>query len=695
MKSKVLLSFLVLIALTASLFAKEISLSKAEKVAVNFFFEQSNQYASPVDYYDLSIRESYQVDGAYYVINFEEGWVVVAADDVMTPILGYNYTGSFVPEYEYSDNFSSFMHSFVEQVAYIRENNLSPEANITAMWQEIETMDATAPVSRGDRDLDPLLTSTWNQDNPYNMMCPEDAAGPGGHVYVGCVATAMSMIMHYWRYPLQGSGQHSYYIYPYGTQTVNYGASTYYWDGMQDNINNKFIWEIAEIGYHAAVSVDMGFSPDGSGAYSADVPYALATYFGYSPSVQYLSKSGYTTAGWESLVQGELNQGRPIYYSGRSNEGGHAFACDGYQDNSFYHFNFGWSGSGNGWYTLTDVGGYNQQQGMIRNFYPADPNYPYIATGTTELGFLAGSLTDGSGPIENYPAGMNAQWLISPQTEQDSVSKISISFIQFNTAASDVVRLYDGPTTSAPLLGEYSGSTLPGAITSTSNEVLVTFSSTGTGEGFKIEYTAMLPTYCSGTQVFDAPSGTITDGSNSFNYNNLSTCTFFIQHPEGVNYHIEFNSFNTEAVNDKLTIYNASSQLMGEYSGNLLPDPLEIPGDGVFITWGTNAFITESGWSLTYTIDGVGIEESSVYENLSVFPNPTTGELNISFDVEKAGKLQVRLTNLNGQVVVDEELGAFNGNYTNSFNLSDQAKGVYLLSIISEKGKTDRKIVLQ
>jgi hypothetical protein len=514
-------------------------------------------------------------------------------------------------------------------------------------------------------------------------------------VYVGCVATAMSMIMHYWRYPLQGSGQHSYYIYPYGTQTVNYGASTYYWDGMQDNINNKFIWEIAEIGYHAAVSVDMGFSPDGSGAYSADVPYALATYFGYSPSVQFLSKTGYTTAGWESLVQGELNQGRPIYYSGRSNEGGHAFACDGYQDNSFYHFNFGWSGSGNGWYTLTDVGGYNQQQGMIRNFYPADPNYPYIATGTTELGFLAGSLTDGSGPIEDYPAGMNAQWLISPQTEQDSVSKISISFIQFNTATSDVVRLYDGPTTSAPLLGEYSGSTLPGAITSTSNEVLVTFSSTGTGEGFKIEYTAMLPTYCSGTQVFDAPSGTITDGSNSFNYNNLSTCTFFIQHPEGVNYHIEFNSFNTEAVNDKLTIYNASSQLIGEYSGSLLPDPLEIPGDGVFITWGTNAFITESGWSLTYTIDGVGIEESSVYENLSVFPNPTTGELNISFDVEKAGKLQIRLTNLNGQVVVDEELGAFNGNYTNSFNLSDQAKGVYLLSIISEKGKTDRKIVLQ
>ncbi len=695
MKSKILLSLFVLIALTASLFAKEISLSKAEKVAVNFFFEQSNQYGSPVDYFDISIRESYQVDQAYYVINFENGWVIVAANDVMTPVLGYNLSGTLPSVDAYNENFSGFMQGFADQVGYIQQNNLEPDAEIAALWQEIENLDASATITKGDREVAPLLTSTWNQDDPYNMLCPEDAAGPGGRVYVGCVATAMSMIMHYWRYPLQGSGQHSYYIYPYGTQTVNYAASTYEWNGMQDNINNKFIWEMAQIGYHAAVGVDMGFSPEGSVAYSADVPGALASYFGYSPTMQYISKSGYTTIGWESQVQSELNQMRPIYYSGSSSEGGHAFACDGYQDDSYYHFNFGWSGSGNGFFTLTDVGGYNTYQGMIRNFFPADANYPYIATGTTDLEFLAGSFTDGSGPIEDYPTGMDAQWLIAPQTDQDSVSKISVHFVQFNTAASDMLRIYDGSTTSAPLLGEYSGTTLPDNITSTGNEVLVTFSSTGTGEGFKIEYNAMLPTYCTGTQIFDEATGTITDGSGSFYYNNLSTCTFFIQHPEGVNYHIEFAEFNTEAGKDKLTIYDASSQLIGEYSGNTLPDDLNIASDGVFITWGTNAYIRESGWSLNYTIDGVGIEEPTIYENLSVFPNPTTGELNISFDVEKAGKLQVRMTNLSGQVVIDQELGSFNGKYTNSFNLSDQAKGVYLLSIISEKGKTDRKIVLQ
>jgi hypothetical protein len=695
MKSKVLLSVFVLIALTASLFAKNIPLSTAEQVAVNFFFERSAKYGDATDYYDLNIKESYQVDQAYYVVNFEEGWVVVASDDAMVPVLGYNLNGTFPAEENQSENFSSYMSNYADQIFYIQENDVKPNSETLAMWNQYTVTDPGSLNLRGDRELAPLLTSTWNQDDPYNMLCPEDAAGPGGHVYVGCVATAMSMIMHYWRYPLQGTGTHSYYIYPYGTQSVNYGESTYEWDGMQDNINNKFIWEMAEIGYHAAVSVDMGFSPDGSGAYSADVPSALRDHFGYSSAVQYLQKQGYTNAAWNGFVYGELNAGRPIYYSGRSSEGGHAFSCDGYQDNDYFHFNFGWSGSGNGYFTLTDVGGYNQQQGMIRNFFPADVNYPYIASGLTELTYPAGSFTDGSGPIEDYPTGMDAQWLINPQTAEDSVSRINISFVQFNTASSDLVKIYDGPTTESPLIGEYSGTNIPDDISSTGNQVLITFTSTGSAEGFKIEYAGVSPTYCSGTQIITEPSGTITDGSGSFFYNNLSTCTFFIQHPEGVRYQLEFTEFNTEAGKDKLTIYDGSSQLIGEYSGNILPEPIEVVGDGVFMTWGTNAYVRESGWSLNYTIDGVDIDEQSAYENLSIYPNPSNGELNVSFDVEKSGKLQIRLINLNGQVVIDEELGSFSGKYTNSFDLSNQSKGVYLLSIVSEKGKTDKKIVLQ
>lgn len=696
MKSKLLLSVFVLITLTASLFAKNISLTSAEQVAVNFFFEKSAQYGNSINYYDLSIKESYLVDEAYYVVNFENGWVVVSADDVMTPIFGYNYTGTFPTEVSSTTNFGRYMQNYTDQVNYIKANNLTASAETISLWQNYFTNDPSQLNLRTDRDVAPLLTSTWNQDNPYNMLCPYDEDGPGDHVYVGCVATAMSMIMHYWRYPLQGIGTHSYYIYPYGTQSVNYGASTYEWNGMQDNINNKFIWEMAEIGYHAAVSVDMGFAPDGSGAYSQDVPGALKDHFGYSSTAQYLLKSSYTTTAWKNLVLAEIDGGRPIYYSGRSSEGGHAFCCDGYQGSDMFHFNFGWSGSGNGYFTLTDVGGYNQQQGMIRNFFPGDVNYPYIATGTTELNFLAGSFTDGSGPIEDYPAGMNAQWLISPQSEQDSVTRINFNFVEFNTGSrADVLTFYDGPTTASAMLGQYSGETLPADLSSTGNQVLVVFSSTSSAPGFKIEYTATVPSYCQGTQVFTEATGVINDGSGDFYYGNLATCIFMIQHPEGVRYRLDFTEFDTEETNDKLTIYDGNSQVIGVYSGSVLPDPIDIETSSIFMTWGTNAFIQNTGWEFTYVIDGVGVNEQSVFENLSVFPNPTNGELKLSFGAEKVGNLQIRLTNLSGQVVINEQLGSFNGNYTNTFDLSDQSKGVYLLSIISEKGKTDRKIVLQ
>lgn len=325
MKSKVLLSILVLFAVTASIFAKDISLSKAEQVAVNFLFQKSNQYGEAINYHDLNISESYLVDQAYYVVNFEKGWVVIAANDVMTPIIGYNFSGDFPVIDNQMESFHSWMQTYVDQVNFIRENNLITETDIVTEWNSYTTNNPTSFNLRGDRDIDPLLTNMWNQDNPYNALCPVDDAGPGGRVLVGCVATAMSMIMHYWRYPLQGSGSKSYYQYPYGTISANFGEANYEWDCMTDVIDNDYIWEIAEIGFHAGVGVNMDYGPDGSGAYSHNVPYAMINYFNYQNSTQYLEKSDYSTSGWENMIQQELNNYRPLYYSGFSSSGGHAF----------------------------------------------------------------------------------------------------------------------------------------------------------------------------------------------------------------------------------------------------------------------------------------------------------------------------------------------------------------------------------
>lgn len=694
MKSKVLLSILVIFALTASIFAKDINLSKAEQVAVNFLFEKSNQYGDAVNYYDLNIAESYLVDNAYYVVNFEKGWVVVAADDVMTPVIAYNYEGVFpVINHEFAP-FNSWMQTYVDQISFVRDNNIEAEADVVAQWKAYSTNNPSTLNMRADRDVDPLVTSTWNQDNPYNAMCPEDPAGPGGRVYVGCVSTAMSIIMHYWRYPLTGSSSHSYYLYPYGTLSANFGETDYNWDGMTDVINDKYIWEIAQIGYHGAVSVDMGFGGDGSGAYSNDVPYAYATYFNYMNSVNYVSKSNYTTSAWENMMQAELNASKPIYYSGQSTDGGHAFVCDGFQGSNYYHYNFGWSGSGNGFYTLQDINGFHSYQAMVRNIYPADAAYPYIATGEKELTTLAGSFTDGSGPVEDYPQSMSASWLINPQNDQDSVTSITLSFIEFNTYNSDKLRIYDGGDDNAELIGTYSGTDIPADITSTGNQLYITFSSVGEAAGFKVEYECQLPSWCTSSSITD-PSGTLSDGSQNFWYNNGTSCVFNLSHPEAVKYTLDFTEFSTEETNDKVKVYDgATATLLGEFSGTTIPDPIEVETNAMLIMWSTNSSVRNEGWSLNYTVDGVGVGETS-FEDLSIYPNPTTGVLNVNFNAEKQGDIQVKLVNISGQVIFNEVMTTANGQYNNSFDISDQAKGVYLLSIISEKEKIDRKIVLK
>ncbi|RLD73201.1 MAG: hypothetical protein DRI87_04565 [Bacteroidetes bacterium] len=698
MRSNILLTLFLAFALSLSVLAKDVNRAQAEKVAVNFFFERSNIFSNTVDYYDLSITEVRKVDDAYYVVNFENGWVLVAADDAMVPVLGYNYQGKFVQKELQDYNVRSYLQHFVEQIDFIRENNLTADDEVLAQWERYQNSDPETLLSfRGSRDqLGPLLTGRWNQDYPYNILCPEDNAGPGGHVYVGCVATAMSLIMHYWRYPLQGSGSFSYYQYPYGTLSFDYGEAYFDYNAMQDVIDGANPWEVAEIGYAAAVSVEMDFAPDGSGAYSQDVPYALETYFNYDNDSRYVQKSSYSDAAWINMIQGDLDLGHAIYYSGRnSDNGGHAFVCDGYNSDDYFHFNFGWGGSNNGFFTLSDVGGFYINQAMVYQIYPEDPDYPYIPDEQVVLTAPSGSFTDGSGPVDNYPSGWNGSWLIDPQTETDSIVDITLTFIQFNTASSDFVRVYDGGTTSDPLLGEFSGDELPGNITSSGNKMLITFTTSGTGEGFKAEYTTQKPTYCQAQEFFTDPSGTISDGSGTFNYNSQTSCIYIIQHPEAVNFSLEFTNFATEEGKDVVTIYNGDQDMVAELSGTELPEAMELATDMVFITWITNKTIQDDGWTLDYTIDGVGVDENFSYDNLSIYPNPTSGQLQVAFDIEKSQSLEIQLMSINGQVIQKDIVNAFSGHYSKSFDLSDLAKGVYILSIISDNGKVDKKVVLK
>ncbi len=313
---------------------------------------------------------------ALYVFNFDGGFIIVAADDVAQPILAYGEEGNFDAS-QISEGLAYYLRYYARQIAYAVENNLQPEADIVAQWESIARTGYEGSDTRGTRgDIAPLISTNWNQDNPFNAYCPSGQGGPGGRAYAGCVATAMSMVMKKWNWPDHGEGSHSYTPQGYATQTVNFENTYYDWNNMPNNVNNSNYQAVATLMYHCGVAVDMQYGPNGSGAYSQDVPGAIANYFRYTEHANRLERDLYSKYQWEEMLIGSLQEGFPLYYSGSDTDGGHAFVCCGYResDRKFY-FNWGWSGFNNNYFAIdalnTYSGSFNSYQAAIFDFVPA------------------------------------------------------------------------------------------------------------------------------------------------------------------------------------------------------------------------------------------------------------------------------------------------------------------------------------
>jgi parallel beta-helix repeat protein len=306
-----------------------------------------------------------------FVYNVGElGFVIISSNTVLPPVLGWSDQGAFPDMEDAPENFSSWIQHYAEMIDFATTNGIQPETKIQRLWNE-----AAQGIfgTRNTTTVDPLVSTRWNQDCYYNEYCPETNGGwwwggPCGHCYAGCVATAMGQVMKYWDYPTTGFGSHSYVHSEYGEQSANFGATTYHWDQMPNEI-----WStndaIATLLYHCGVSVNMNYSASGSGAQSADVETALRSYFGYC-GAKYHMKSSYQDEAWNAMLRAELDQSHPVYYSGANGDSGHAFVCDGYDDNDLFHFNFGWSGSGDAFYSTYDVNGFNQGQAVVNSIFP-------------------------------------------------------------------------------------------------------------------------------------------------------------------------------------------------------------------------------------------------------------------------------------------------------------------------------------
>ena len=350
---KQFLSLLALVLCIGMAQANPVSVNQAKLVGQQFVqanFDLSRQAGDLVLVYTAT---STRGEACFYVFNVgSEGFVMVSADDVYRPIVGYSDEGTFD-----ANNINPELNYMLNELISYRSGKMTgnPSPAVASEWKQVTERGAQMSFN-GGRAAAFLCSTKWNQDYPYNYYCPTANGGPGGRVYAGCVACAMSQVMKFWNHPIQGTGSHSYSYYVPGTGngpwSANFGETTYDWDNMPVSINSNSPQEqidaVATLMYHCAVSVDMMWAIDGSGAFSDDVPQSIAQYFDYTNQAVKRNRDNYSYDDWAKMLKESFDMGWPVYYSGQSSEGGHAFVCDGYNDADLYHYNWGWGGSGDG-----------------------------------------------------------------------------------------------------------------------------------------------------------------------------------------------------------------------------------------------------------------------------------------------------------------------------------------------------------
>ena len=346
MKRTLLIS-IVVIGLSLGTFARPIDLETAKTVASKFMGTN-----------DLHLVATYPTDNniaALYVFNTSDGFIIVSADDCETPIIGYSREGRFDPN-NVPVQMADYFQDFIDRIQYGIENQIVANEVTARQWELVK---ATGQLNdnKTAKSVGPLLTDKWNQGCLYNNLCPE-MQGPCDHAEVGCVAVAMGQIMHYHNYPTTGWGTNSYTNLGQ-TISANFGNTTYDWNHMPDSLTESSteaeVEAVATLLYHCGVSVKMSYGINGSLANTDDVSKALSRHFSYSRQVHKEKKKEFSETEWTAMIENDLDQQRPVMYSGFGNGNiGHAFVCDGYDANGLFHFNWGW-GVANGYFSLGNL----------------------------------------------------------------------------------------------------------------------------------------------------------------------------------------------------------------------------------------------------------------------------------------------------------------------------------------------------
>ncbi len=711
-----------LLILPFSLFSKEVSVKEAQNVAKNFFYYSAQKNLSK-HYQSLNLTLNHiesDGDNLFYVFNIEnqKGFVITSAQDCVQPILGYSDDND-IDFSNLSPELNYMLQGYKKQIKYGLKNHIKAPSRVAEMWQSLRIFSenktsVTEPVG-------PLLLTEWNQSPYYNDMCPTNSEGE--HAVSGCVAVAMAQVMKYYDYPKQGEGSHYHADYNgdvMESSTINYAEQTYEWSNMPAHLSAPNT-ELAKLMYHCGQSVDMDWGVEGSGAYTNDVEYALKNYFKYAASVDVLSKDtyygtqNYTDEEWGNIIRGELDAHRPLIYAGVSSEGGHAWDCDGYQSSDvgyLYHMNYGWGGSGNGYFALDnlisgtlpggDVSYFDESHRIITGIKPrANNGYPLGCSESRVITGNEGIFGDGSGN-EDYQNNSNCETLIQSQCHRGSVT---LSFERFDLAEGDIITLYEGEDVNAPVIAQLDATNQPsGSFTSKKGAMLIVFETndSGTASGWDASYT----TKACGNTTLTEPNGEINDGSGVCDYEPGTHCKWYIKSENAEQIVIDFTEFNLDTPNkDYVKIYKdvmSSGTLITTLKGTDLPNAITVDSDVAcirFYSYG-NEDNVGTGWTLNYYSSGTSIDNEPVdLEKLvKVYPNPFRGNAIINVQNPSNQVVKFTLNNIMGQTIAQHQ-------YTQpkeviTIELSDIYKnelqtGVYILNVSVGNQKASYRLIAE
>lgn len=336
---------------------------------------------------------------AVYIFNQGEndGYLVLSADDIAYPLLGYADNGHAV-EGNLPPQLEWWLSEYARQIEYANEHGISaetPKINIDRR----STMTAIAP----------MIKTKWDQVEPYYNQCPMVGTN---RTYTGCVATAMAQVLKYWNYPEVGTGSISYECEDISKRlSMNFALRKFDWENMSDTYVPGQYTEteadaVAYLMKACGYAVKMNYNTESSGALAMNIASGLKKYLGYDQNILYDLRMYHSTSEWEQMIYDNLKTVGPILYGGGSMlGGGHSFVLDGYDGNGMFHFNWGWSGMSDGYFSLDALnpgslgagggsgGGYNFTQDAVFGIQPPTGKPAEVRPlGMTQYGTLTAAI---------------------------------------------------------------------------------------------------------------------------------------------------------------------------------------------------------------------------------------------------------------------------------------------------------------